>query len=145
MDAAQEAADKMLSQARTTDLASHIKDAERIVEITKGGSVTKITVEQLVAEGAIDLRIKIKTLENDLDLAHADNKRLHEEIEELTPVDDGKEATYAEAVTAVDVAETARKELECENKRLRHEIADLKAQVVEIQDTTDSVAVSGKQ
>ncbi|KKM26805.1 hypothetical protein LCGC14_1581030 [marine sediment metagenome] len=145
MDAAQETADKMLSQARTTDLASHIKDAERIVEITKGGSVTKITVEQLVAEGAIDLRIKIKTLENDLDLAHADNKRLHEEIEELTPVDDGKEATYAEAVTAVDVAETARKELECENKRLRHEIADLKAQVVEIQDTTDSVAVSGKQ
>ena len=145
MDAAQEAADKMLSQARTTDLASHIKDAERIVEITKGGSVTKITVEQLVAEGAIDLRIKIKTLENDLDLAHADNKRLHEEIEELTPVDDGKEATYAEAVTAVDAAETARKELECENKRLRHEIAALKAQAVEIQDTTDSVAVSGKQ
>ncbi len=102
-------------------------------------------MEQLVAEGAIDLRIKIKTLENDLDLAHADNKRLHEEIEELTPVDDGKEATYAEAVTAVDVAEAARKELECENKWLRHEIAVLKAQAVEIQDTTDSVAVSDKQ
>ena len=126
-----ETANRMLSKAMghkvDIDLeAAKAEAAKAIVGISKHTgtlreTVTRITADQheaLVAQ-------RVSKIQGELDQAKTLNKQLNDQIEELSVHDDGEEATHGELVAALDAAESATKDLECQNKRLRQSDTEL--------------------
>lgn len=135
MDANEKVAEELLSKAmgHKVDLEPHLEEAKDIVEIAERGFVTRITVDQheaLVAQRVSALEGKNKTLQEALDRANILDKQLHDQIEELSVPYDGEEATRGDLIAALDAAESATKDLECQNKRLRHRIEELQGSIL---------------
>lgn len=68
------------------------------------------------------LEATIRECEAMFEAALADNELLHNQIEALTPVDDGQEATPGESAAALEAAENDRKALEAERDELQQAI-----------------------
>lgn len=115
-------------------------EKEPRVEIDNGVTVTRLTAEQhrdLLAKANTDLTVKIKGLENDLDVAQEYNKQLQAQLEDLKP-----DSLLAEQDAGLQAAENHRagmekeiglltstvSDLEVKNSALRNDMRDLKHQ-----------------
>ena len=133
MDEGVEMANQMLSKAMGRKVNLDLGEAKAIVEISEHTGTARETVtrrtaehhETIIAQRVSTLEGKNKTLQEALDRANILDKQLHDQIEELSVPFDDEEATRGEIVAALDAAESGWKDLECENKRLRHSIEEL--------------------